>query len=50
MSDLLFLHLHQHLSLVSVSVSVFVPNLRLFPNLHIRVGLHLTLLDIQCFF
>ena len=25
-------------------------NLRLYPNLHIRLGLHLTLLDIQFFF
>ena len=49
MSDLLFDHLHKHLSLVSVSESVSVLYLyqRQDLNLHFRLGLHVTLQDIQ---
>ena len=48
--ELLFHHLHQHLSLYLYLYLYLYQYLRLFPSLHIRLGLHLTLLDIQCFF
>ena len=48
--ELLFHHLHQHFSLYLCLYLYLYQYLRLFPNLHFRVGLHLTLLDIQCFF
>ena len=50
-SESLLHHLHQHLSLhlyLYLCLYLFL-SLRLFPNPHIRSGLHLTLLDIHFF-